>query len=838
MSSIYTVDDQDFIGWNRPAATGPETGIGDVISAAYPRYDKAYSITAMQRSYQKSLQPIVDKVSELTGKKIANPADALSFKEDVGDRYAAALMAPILALKAPEFLPGLPWGAHKSGQSSFEEQLNELNKIIREKNLDLPTHSEKSLIELARPGATEAERNFLDVTSRAGLFSQIAGEMIGGFPTFVSDAASIPGGAFTLAAGAKYKALSSGVALSLLRVGLIDASLAASFEAGLQPGIWNWREKMNLKHDLGDAFMAVAGAGVGTGVLRALGSGAFVGTKAGLDKANPGRVVGREMLRAVDEADAETVLQGVLKLNERQIAEGIRAYEQAGVEIPADVRGAAQSVENATDTPYVDAPGLHEQNLDLATRALAEDSRLEVAPGEVKPVELDNLDGTVFRVDPREIEVDAKLFQFRSVVDEFGVGERLQNMTKWDDNMSGIVQTYEFKDGRQFIVDGHQRLGLAKRIMANDPSQKITLYARKWREADGITPQGAMIKASLINIGNTVEGSPQMILDAAKILRIAPDELRGVLPPQAPFVRAANNIAALSDDAFMMVINDVVPVNQAAIIGRLVKDPEKHTAIMRILSETSPSNLTQAETIIRQARELEFRAETQDTLFGEEFLLESLFKERAKVLDKAMATLRKDRAVFNTLVKNEENIEASGNQLSTSTNQQRAATDGQALQIIQATANRKGALSDALTAAAEVYRDGGNLAAASREFADAVRRGIERGDLDGMGAGAEGRVVDDTETRIAARATVESLDAFDTPAGKGVEAQAALLQEEVLGASAARETDAGLAEDMLDLEIPTGHYTPDGELERVTGRQLLDEINQDQSMLDRLEGCV
>ena len=107
-----------------------------------------------------------------------------------------------------------------------------------------------------------------------------------------------------------------------------------------------------------------------------------------------------------------------------------------------------------------------------------------------------------------------------------------------------------------------------------------------------------------------------------------------------------------------------------------------------------------------------------------------------------------------------------------------------------------------------------------------------------MGAGAEGRVVDDTETRIAARATVESLDAFDTPAGKGVEAQAALLQEEVLGASTARETDAGLAEDMLDLEIPTGHYTPDGELERVTGRQLLDEINQDQSMLDRLEGCV
>ncbi len=44
--------------------------------------------------------------------------------------------------------------------------------------------------------------------------------------------------------------------------------------------------------------------------------------------------------------------------------------------------------------------------------------------------------------------------------------------------------------------------------------------------------------------------------------------------------------------------------------------------------------------------------------------------------------------------------------------------------------------------------------------------------------------------------------------------------------------------DMLDLEVPTGRYTPDGDPETVTGRQLRDEINQDQSMLDRLEGCV
>ena len=805
MSSIYTIDDQDFIGRDRPAATGPETSFGEVTAASYRRHNLAFANVSKRIAYSETLQPIIDKVEEITGQSLVNPANFL----------------------APSDAPG-------HGQKRFTHALESLNKVITENNLDLTLHSEDTLTAAAKIKAREAERDYHDVLSRAGTFTGIAGEITGVLPSFLADAVESPGGAMLALAGAKYKA----GRLALLRVGLIDAAAAASVETALQPGIYEWRNKMGLKYDLGDALVAVAAAGAGGGALRMLGSGAFVGRER-WRQAHPGRVVGREMLRTVKKADAEQIARNFLSLGERDLAAGIRAYEQAGVKIPSAARGAAQSVENATETPFVnDTAGLHEQNLDLATRALAEDSRLEVAPSEVKPVELDNLDETVFRVDPQKVEVDAKLFQFRSVVDEFGVGERLQNITKWDDAQSGIVVVYEFKDGRQFIVDGHQRLGLAKRIMANDPTQKITLYARKWREADGMTPQDAMIKASLLNIANTVEGSPQMIIDAAKILRIAPDELRGVLPPRAPFVRAANNIAVLSDDAFMMVINDVVPVNQAAIIGRLVDDPEKHAAIMKILSETSPSNLTQAEAIIRQARELDFRVETQDTLFGEEFLLESLFTERAKVLDKAIATLRKDRAVFNTLIKNEERIEASGNQLSTSTNQQRATTDGQALQIIQATANRKGALSDALTAAAEVYRDGGNLAAASREFADAVRRAIESGDLDGMGAGAAGRVVDDTDTRVAARATAESLDAFDEPAGKGVEAQAALLQEEVLGAPVARETDAGLEKEMLDLEVPTGRYTPDGDPETVTGRQLLDEIEQDQSMLDRLEGCV
>ena len=38
----------------------------------------------------------------------------------------------------------------------------------------------------------------------------------------------------------------------------------------------------------------------------------------------------------------------------------------------------------------------------------------------------------------------------------------------------------------------------------------------------------------------------------------------------------------------------------------------KQNAILRILVETNPANVTQAEAIVRQARQIEFREATQD----------------------------------------------------------------------------------------------------------------------------------------------------------------------------------------------------------------------------------
>jgi hypothetical protein len=123
-------------------------------------------------------------------------------------------------------------------------------------------------------------------------------------------------------------------------------------------------------------------------------------------------------------------------------------------------------------------------------------------------------------------------------------------------------------------------------------------------------------------------------------------------------------------------------------------------AALDVLAKTEPANAFQAESIVRQVRETSLVSETQESLFGDEVLTTSLFMERAKVLDRAQKQLRKDKSSFQNLIKNATRLEDEGNLLARDANQRRAQEDGKAVALLQSQANRKGALSDALTAAA------------------------------------------------------------------------------------------------------------------------------------------
>ena len=432
----------------------------------------------------------------------------------------------------------------------------------------------------------------------------------------------------------------------------------------------------------------------------------------------------------------------------------------------------------------------HQSRLTAAQAAIENNQAPKITPEPNAPIKpsvaaqaADNLDGVLYTLDPDIIEVDAKTFQFKSGGDEFGVTERLQGITTWDKYKAGVVTVYEYADGRLAIADGHQRLGLAKRIRSQDPSQDVKVIGYKLREVDGISPEEARVIAAMKNIA---EGTGTSI-DAAKVLRVEPDRL-SELPPRSELVRQARDMMALSDKAFGAIVNEVIPANYGAIVGRLIDDPKLQDAAIQVLAKSEPSNAFQAESIVRQVREAGAEEVEQISLFGEELVTESYYVERAKVLDRAYKELRRDKAAFETLVRNSERLEAEGNILVKEANERKANTDGQTIALLQTLANRKGPLSDALNQAARTARDTNSYVEATRGFLDAVRGSIESGDFDRISSGDIGRAVDGAPQ--IARSEIEkepALEGFDEPTGIAAERQADQLIDDMFGAD---EVDA------------------------------------------------
>ena len=592
---------------------------------------------------------------------------------------------------------------------------------------------------------------------------------------------------------------------SILRLAVVEGLIGAVTEAGIQVDVAAYRRRLGLDYTTEQFVANVATAGAG-GVL--LGGAAGAGIKltpvareAIERKFFKQRALGRALLEIVDEAAPEDVAIGLARLNRRQLVEAFDALVAEPSEEQVLAREALRTqTEVAEENPLADTPEGRAEHL----RRLVETSdavqhgeppRLEDVPRAERrlqaPAEVDNLDSLVWRFEPEEIEVDAELFQFKGGGDAFGVTERLQGVTAWDPVKAGLVLVYEFRDGRRFIADGHQRVGLAKRIKARDPGRDVPLFGVLLREADGVTPEQARAIAAAKNIAEGT-GTP---IDAAKVLKTSPELLEG-LPPRSGLVRTARALTELAPEAFGLVVNEIVPAPYAALVGRLAPlggevDQALQVALLAQLGRAEPANPVQAEAMVRQMLEVGGDRRRQATLFGDDVVFESLMQERARVLDRAIKQLRRERNVFSTLNREQDRIEAEGNQLAAERNTRRAERDGKALDLVQILANRRGGLSDDLTAAARRAREEKRLDGAVTDFVGAVRRRVDAGDFDGLLAGATGRDRE-AETRAGRGpesdesldlrgpgAEQRSLEPFAEPAGDGQADQAELLAQEI-----------------------------------------------------------
>jgi len=333
----------------------------------------------------------------------------------------------------------------------------------------------------------------------------------------------------------------------------------------------------------------------------------------------------------------------------------------------------------------------------------------------------DPLPTTLDSFNPDQIGVDAQRFQFKGGGDENGVTDRLQGVKQWDPLLGGVGLVWQDASGKNWIADGHQRLALAKRMQA-DGQEGVALNAHVLKETDGVTAADARYLAAAKNVAEGT-GTP---LDAAKMFR----ESRALglkipeLPPRSALARDGFDMARLSDEAFGFAINRLVPENQAAVVGRLIADPLQQTEAMRILTMAKPDNARQAEMIVRDMLSTGTTKAEKYSLFGAENFASSIVLERAQIIDDALNLIKKDKSVFNLLVKDAERIQAHGeNSLDTDANKNRLTTDEQTTDTLANLATHHGPVSEALTVLARQLKDKTiNRADASRSFLENVRR--------------------------------------------------------------------------------------------------------------------
>lgn len=719
-------------------------------------------------------EPIIDEINQATGSDFWSPTDALN----IGIGISAAAGAP---------------------ESRYRYQAERVLNHIQQNRDSLPEEItsltldrfDELAIERAQQSITDLE---FAAEDRPGLLDDIV-RILGGFSAGATDSTNVP-----------YLALGSG-GKTLTSFAFREAVINAGAEAALQPSVAEWYEAIGLPYTIEDFFRNVGYAAVGGAVFAVGVRGAARGVELASDAAAPFAARVRGVPRSAFETarfldNAEPSLE--VMLNNEQLRQGIRILEDAGVRLSREAK-TALDVAQALDELDQDNPGInpsdHAERTAQAEEAIARGNIPNIPdlrPEEINPAatraQPRPTGGVIFEYDPRDIQVDAQTFQFKTGGDALGVTERLQGVTEWDPYLAGVITVYEYRDGSTFVADGHQRLGLAKRLLEENPDANIRISAYRIRETDGITPQEAMVTAAIKNIA---EGTGTAI-DAARILRLDPDRLTG-LPPRSQLVRQARDMMELTDESFGAIINEVIPANYGAVVGRVLGDrPELQRAAIEVLAKSEPANVFQAEAIVRQVREADADQVTQISLFGEEIVTESLYAERARILDRAFKALRRDRAAFESLTRNADRIESEGgNVLDRQANERRAEQNAQIIALLQTLANRKGPLSDALSGAARQARDTGSYVSATNGFVDAVRRSIAEGDFDRISSSELGRT-GDAPAEISRRSITEerAVESFDEPNGTGVEEQADQLTVDMFGTEPEAAPVARTAQDI------------------------------------------
>lgn len=584
----------------------------------------------------------------------------------------------------------------------------------------------------------------------------------------------------------------------VLRNIVTDAVVNAAGETALQPAIMQWRRELGLPAGWREAAENVGTAAAFGGGVRAgiEAFGAFrpraPGSPAPAAESPPAapQSVTPEIENPAPRPPppAGSTISDAINGDDDAL---IRAAREGADELDPAALAAAEALEADRlvrgMTPEGMAPTEHTRNYAQAVR-FAEEPEAELPALPFDPVPARREDApplpdatpgqrfeylkkpvTFETIDAASLDTDAATFQYKGGGDAGGVTGRLLSVTRWDNLASGKVVVFERANGERVIADGHQRLGLARRLLAEGREPKIELNGFVFREADGWTPADVRAIAAKKNLQ---EGSGDVV-DTARVLRERPTILDGSVATGSEHMRQARGLARLSDEAFGMVVNGRLAPNHAAVVGELIADKSMHAPALELLSQVDDLTATRARFMVADMARAPSTREVQETLLGVLERTVPLVAERARVLDKAIGALRREKSAFRTVLASRQALEGAGNVIEESGSREAIDAAGEAIAAIEKLALRAGPISAALDRAAQELADGARIGNATDAFVREVTDLVDQRGLIALATEPEAppaRVVFDDPVGAEADAQADALfgDLFGAPEGRMV----------------------------------------------------------------------
>lgn len=396
----------------------------------------------------------------------------------------------------------------------------------------------------------------------------------------------------------------------------------------------------------------------------------------------------------------------------------LQALAKEGDPIAADT---AQRVQQERDQK---AGVLREGRSIDKLKRLLEDPRVAemVRTGKVPTADDSIKPGKVRDVDPKSVEVDPERFQYKIGASASGEVGSLSGVQKWDPNLAGVISVWQDPaDGKTYVVNGHNRLALAKRLGAEEVTVRY-LDAKDAKDARAI---GAM--------QNIAEGAGKET-DAAKFFRdsgITTEEevkARG-LPLNSGKASRGLALSKLPDEMFNDVIQGDLKIGRAAIIGGSGLDQDKQREVYKVLKKNKSMADGTLQEYVEQLAISERMTQTEIDIFGTSKKSVDTGLARAEATNTLKRELSRDARLLSAVSKSTKNVkileEKGGNVINVSKSQQQAQEASSVLRIFDQLKNQSGPIKTALDKAAARITEGENKATVMAELRDAVIQGLE-----------------------------------------------------------------------------------------------------------------